>query len=93
MVALDDTVGAFVPGPRLERRPLGSGRLSGLCFAVKDLFDVAGSITTYGNPDWASTHAAAMFTTIPAAATPVTAMPEPKSTEPGHHGCKMIGFT
>ena len=62
MVALDDTVGAFVPGPRLERRPLGSGRLSGLGFAVKDLFDVAGSITTYGNPDWASTHAAASAT-------------------------------
>ena len=62
MVALDDTVGAFVPGPRLERAPLGSGRLSGLGFAVKDLFDVAGSITTYGNPDWASTHAAAIAT-------------------------------
>ena len=62
MVALDDTVGAFVPGPRLERTPLGSGRLSGLGFAVKDLFDVAGSITTYGNPDWASTHAAARAT-------------------------------
>src|SRR3954471_5627884 len=62
MVALDDTVGAFVPGPRLERRPLGSGRLSGLRFAVKDLFDVAGSITTYGNPDWASTHAASRAT-------------------------------
>ena len=62
MVALDDTVGAFVPGPRLERPPLGSGRLSGLSFAVKDLFDVAGSITTYGNPDWASTHVAASAT-------------------------------
>ena len=62
MVALDDTVGAFVPGPRLELPPLGSGRLSGLNFAVKDLFDVAGSITTYGNPDWASTHVAASAT-------------------------------
>ncbi len=62
MVALNDTVGAFVPGPRLERRPLGSGRLSGLGFAVKDLFDVAGSITTYGNLDWASTHAASRAT-------------------------------
>jgi amidase len=60
MVALDDSVGAFVPGPRLERPPLGSGRLSGLSFAVKDLFEIAGSITTYGNPDWASTHSAAV---------------------------------
>ena len=57
-----DTVGAFVPGLRLERKPLGRGRLSGLGFAVKDLFDVAGSITTYGNPDWASTHGAARTT-------------------------------
>ncbi len=62
MVGLDDTVGAFVPGPRMERQPLGSGRLSGLGFAVKDLFDVAGSITTYGNPDWASTHGIASAT-------------------------------
>jgi len=62
MVTLDDTVEAYVPGPRLERGPLGSGRLSGLDFAVKDLFDVAGAITTYGNPDWASTHPAAVTT-------------------------------
>ena len=62
MVAVDDSVGAFVPGPRLEREPLGSGRLAGLTFAVKDLFDIAGSITTYGNPDWASTHPAATAT-------------------------------
>lgn len=62
MVTPDDTVGAFVPGPRLERPSLGSGRLSGLSFAVKDLFDIAGAITTYGNPDWASTHAPAVVT-------------------------------
>lgn len=62
MVALVDTVGAFVPGPRCERRPLGSGRLSGLGFAVKDLFDVAGALTTCGNPDWASTHSPATAT-------------------------------
>ena len=57
-----DTVGAFVPGPMLEQAPLGSGRLSGLTFAVKDLFDVAGAVTTYGNPDWAATHAPAVST-------------------------------
>ncbi|HEX4172424.1 MAG TPA: amidase [Acetobacteraceae bacterium] len=59
---MDDTVGAFVPGRRSERAPLGSGRLSGLNFAVKDLFDVGGVLTTYGNPDWASTHPAATST-------------------------------
>ena len=42
MAAIEDTVGAFVPGPRRSAPPLGSGRLSGLSFAVKDLFDVAG---------------------------------------------------
>src|SRR6476620_5526144 len=63
MVALDDnTVDAFVPGRRFERPPLGTGRLSGLSFAVKDLFDVAGSVTTYGNPDWAETHPSAITT-------------------------------
>ena len=59
MVTLDDNAAdAFVPGRRFERPPLGNGRLSGLKFAVKDLFDIAGSITTYGNPDWAASHPA-----------------------------------
>jgi amidase len=62
MVAVQDSVGAFVPGPRVERPPLGTGRLSGLSFALKDLFDVAGATTTYGNPDWASTHGPATGT-------------------------------
>ncbi len=62
MVADDDTVGAFVPGARFQRNPLSTGRLSGRTFAVKDLFDIAGSVTTYGNPDWASTHPAATAT-------------------------------
>src|ERR1700750_2775999 len=59
---LTDTVGPFVPGPRLELPPLASGRLTGLTFAVKDLFDVVGAITTYGSPDWASTHSNASAT-------------------------------
>jgi amidase len=42
-----------VPGPRLEVSGAAEGPLAGLDFAVKDLFDVAGSVTTYGNPDWA----------------------------------------
>ncbi|WP_431269061.1 amidase [Dankookia sp. P2] len=53
---LTDTVSAFVPGPRVERRGAASGPLAGLSFAVKDLYDVAGTPTTYGNPDWARTH-------------------------------------
>ena len=58
----DDVADAFVPGRRLERPPLGTGRLTGLNFAVKDLFDVTGSVTTYGNPDWAASHPAATAT-------------------------------
>ena len=44
--------GAFVPGPRCELAPSGSGVLSGLTFSVKDLIDVAGAPTGAGNPDW-----------------------------------------
>jgi amidase len=53
---LADEVGAFVPGPRLDVPGAAGGPLAGLDFAAKDLFDVAGSPTTYGNPDWARTH-------------------------------------
>ena len=62
MVDPTDTVGAFVPGARFEQMPLSPGRLSGLTFAVKDLYDVAGAVTTYGNPDWARTHPVAPAT-------------------------------
>ncbi len=58
----DQDVGAFVPGERATRAPLGEGALSGLTFAVKDLYDIAGTVTTYGNPDWARTHPAAVAT-------------------------------
>ncbi|MDP2373492.1 amidase [Reyranella sp.] len=44
--------GAFIPGPWTEIPPLGSGALDGLTFVVKDLIDVAGTITGGGNPDW-----------------------------------------
>ena len=69
MPPIIDTVQAFVPGPRCEREPTGDGPLSGLTFAVKDLFDIAGHPTTYGNPDWARTHPLAAAT-----APPVTAL-------------------
>jgi len=46
--------GAFVPGPRARLSPTGSGPLDGLTFVAKDLLDVAGHVTSGGNPDWAS---------------------------------------
>jgi amidase len=55
----EDTVGAFIPGERTIRAGAAAGPLAGLSFAAKDLFDVAGTVTGYGNPDWAATHAPA----------------------------------
>lgn len=60
--AFEDRVGAFMPSPRVELLGTPGGALSGLDFAVKDLFDVAGAMTGYGNPDWARTHAVAAAT-------------------------------
>lgn len=59
---IEDRVGAFVPGPRVEIAGAAEGPLAGLDFAAKDLFDVAGWPTTYGNPDWARTHPPAVAT-------------------------------
>uniref|UniRef100_A0A0D9W1W1 Amidase domain-containing protein n=1 Tax=Leersia perrieri TaxID=77586 RepID=A0A0D9W1W1_9ORYZ len=36
--------------------------LHGLTFAIKDIFDIAGRVTGFGNPDWARTHAPAAAT-------------------------------
>lgn len=71
----DDRVGAFVPGPRVRIEGKAGGPLSGLSFAAKDLFDVAGQVTGGGNPDWArqnpvpSKHAWAVQTLLDAGAT------------------------
>ena len=53
-MSLDDVVNAFVPGPRVRIPGRAGGPLSGLSFAVKDLFDVAGVPTAGGNHDWAT---------------------------------------
>ncbi len=41
------------------------GPLSGLTFAAKDLYDVAGHVTGGGNPDWKRTHEPATETSWP----------------------------
>ena len=46
----------FIPGPALRIEGRAGGPLSGLSFAAKDLFDVAGHPTGGGNPDWARWH-------------------------------------
>ena len=56
---MNDALGAFVAGTPLVVRGAAIGRLSGLTFAAKDLFDVQGHVTGCGNPDWRRTHAPA----------------------------------
>ncbi|KAB2630150.1 amidase 1-like [Pyrus ussuriensis x Pyrus communis] len=62
-MAIDSDHGAFVE--KFLLRPPSSSPdlpLSGLTFATKDIFDVAGRVTGFGNPDWARTHPAAEST-------------------------------
>ena len=47
-----DPINAFVPGVDVKIDGATDGPLSGLTFAAKDLFDVAGFHTGGGNPDW-----------------------------------------
>jgi len=67
--------GAFVPGSGIYVAPTARGKLDGLRFAVKDLIDIAGTITGGGNPDWASgqqsarAHASAVARMLAAGAT------------------------
>jgi amidase len=53
---IDATVRAFIPGPRLLVAPTGKGPLDGLTCAIKDVFDIAGHVTGFGNPTWLATH-------------------------------------
>src|SRR6266568_8727715 len=53
---MPDEIGAFVPGQQFRLAGSPGGPLSGLTFAAKDLFDVAGRPTGGGNPDWARSH-------------------------------------
>jgi amidase len=44
---------------RLDIAPSAAGQLSGLNFAVKDMFDLEGRTCSFGTPDWKRTHAPA----------------------------------
>ena len=59
---MDDPYGAFCQDRPLLIPGAAIGPLSGLTFAVKDIFDIAGQRTGAGNPDWLNTHAAAIAT-------------------------------
>ncbi|HQS17034.1 amidase [Reyranella sp.] len=72
---MTDEIGAFVPGPRVHIEGRAGGPLSGLTFAAKDLFAVAGVATGGGNHDWPTgraipdRHAWAVQTLLDAGAT------------------------
>jgi amidase len=72
---MSDDIGAFVPGPRARIEGRAGGPLTGLTFAAKDLFDVAGVPTGGGNHDWPTgrpiptRHAWAVQTLLDAGAT------------------------
>ena len=53
---LNDTLGAFCTDTEAYLEGATGGPLSGLTFAAKDIFDVAGHVTGGGNPDWKATH-------------------------------------
>jgi amidase len=54
-----DRFNAFVPHVDVVIQGAAAGPLAGLTFAAKDLFDVRGTVTGAGNPDWEMTHAPA----------------------------------
>ena len=53
---MQDHCNAFVPDVEVLVPGAASGPLVGMTFAAKDLFDVRGTVTGCGNPDWARTH-------------------------------------
>ncbi|MGH6919492.1 MAG: amidase, partial [Geminicoccaceae bacterium] len=53
---MQDPLGAFVPQGRMQRAGASKGPLSGATFAVKDIFDVEGTVTGRGNADWLASH-------------------------------------
>ena len=54
-----DVVHAFVRDTHVELAPTARGVLDGFTFGLKDIYDIAGYRTGFGNPDWLRTHAPA----------------------------------
>lgn len=57
-----NSLGAFCTDRKVFIPGAGKGQLSGLTFAAKDVFDIAGFRTGAGNPDWLRTHPPAPHT-------------------------------
>jgi amidase len=59
---MHDPLNAFCSHSAACLQGAPGGQLSGLTFAAKDLFDIAGHVTGAGNPDWLALHAPAIRT-------------------------------
>src|SRR5882672_86345 len=59
---MEDHLGAFCSFTQVTIEGRAGGPLSGLTFAAKDLFDVAGHVTGGGNADYLATHGPATTT-------------------------------
>ncbi len=59
---IDDPFNAFCRDTEAYLPGAGDGPLSGLTFAAKDIFDIAGHVTGGGNPDWKATQQVAQET-------------------------------
>lgn len=59
---IDDHAHAWVEHGKFVIDGASNGRLTGLKFAVKDIYDVAGYPTGFGNPLWLQTHGPATLT-------------------------------
>jgi len=59
---MEDHLGAFCTHTQVTIEGRAGGPLSGLSFAAKDLFDVAGFVTGAGNADFLATHGPAQTT-------------------------------
>jgi amidase len=62
MSSPDNSLGAICTDRKVVLPGAPDGRLSGLTFAAKDVFDIAGFRTGAGNPDWLRTHSPALQT-------------------------------
>lgn len=51
-----DTFGAFCTVNPVSLAPTSAGELDGLTVAIKDVMDIAGTTTGFGQPDWLASH-------------------------------------
>jgi amidase len=59
-----DTLGAFCRHTHVAQDGAAHGPLRGTTFGVKDLYQIAGHRTGFGNPTWLETHPAATATAV-----------------------------